>query len=459
MAQLDDRISSALQHCSRNGTHTAATLSMAPLATKRGQSHCGATACLFEDTNQLLVMKQYLGPNLMHGGLMQTKYRVLDREACILKALQPFAWAPRLLCIGRDYILMTRQGRPFCAEELPKDYRTQVHSIVTDMQSVGIRQNDMVKEGLSDLVKMNGTVSLVDFTWATANGSLAIKCTFQGTHLSAPDSRPRSEWLDIGLANKDENVHSLGRCRPKDKPQMMDARLSTSRLGTSHMSTRRLGTPHTGIPRPSTSPLKTSSRGFASTNQASETSGQRGGLRMHNLSSLTQESAPAHLKTWGELIKSKRDDVDCTSFPASARPWCRQLQASHFGCRAKLLDTWRAPRAAATTPYMFEKVYVVHYTKRPWRKLRMLDRLQGVGINTSDAAGVVSFVDAFDRETISTSILHCFNCAAVIDRQSGLPKPPGDKQTTGQCSAHIKHFVARLDMIRLLYEPYLSPVP
>ena len=207
--------------------------------------------------------------------------------------------------------------------------------------------------------------------------------------------------------------------------------------------------------------LKTSSRGFASTNQTSETSGQQGGLRKHNLSSLTQESAdaPAHLKTWGELITSERDDVDCTSFPASARPWCRQLQASHFGCRAKLLDTWHAPRAAATTPYMFEKVYVVHYTKRPWRKLRMLDRLQGVGINTSDAAGVVSFVDAFDRETISTSILHCFNCAAVIDRQSGLPKPPGDKQTTGQCSAHIKHFVARLDMIRLLYEPYLSPVP
>ena len=104
--------------------------------------------------------------------------------------------------------------------------------------------------------------------------------------------------------------------------------------------------------------------------------------------------------------------ADCQHYAGRAQTLCNELASNAcFGCRAQHLDSWKQPKASATTSFMFEKVYVIHYTKRGWRRKRSLERLTGIGLDTSEAAGIVSFVDVFDKEQVPGRLEPPMRCA------------------------------------------------
>ena len=131
------------------------------------------------------------------------QHALRERETCVLQALQQFSWAPRWFCTGTDYVLSSYSGRAACREHAPHDYIAQIGSILSDLHSVGVRHNDLYKQGRTDLVvdERTGRMSLTDYGWASINGSLGMTCaTHDGRLLVATQSRPRSSELDEGLA-------------------------------------------------------------------------------------------------------------------------------------------------------------------------------------------------------------------------------------------------------------------
>ena len=53
--------------------------------------------------------------------------QLLSREVCVLQLLQRFAWAPRLLCVGSDFMLTTYIGQPACASQMDADLTQQLN--------------------------------------------------------------------------------------------------------------------------------------------------------------------------------------------------------------------------------------------------------------------------------------------------------------------------------------------
>merc|ERR1712216_517718 len=78
-----------------------------------------------------------------------SQYDPVAREACILQRLQVFSWTPRLLCAGRDFILMTHVGTNACRDEFLSNasYVKQLDKIFRDLRTVGIKHNDLQKKG------------------------------------------------------------------------------------------------------------------------------------------------------------------------------------------------------------------------------------------------------------------------------------------------------------------------
>ena len=62
-------------------------------------------------------------------------------------------------------------------------------------------------------------------------------------------------------------------------------------------------------------------------------------------------------------------------------------------CLFRILNRWRTPPAAVPSGYFFEKVYVIHYTPRTWRRPRMMARIAAIGVPTAPSKGVLNFVD------------------------------------------------------------------
>ena len=118
-----------------------------------------------------------------------------------------------ILCVGLDYFVTEYVGDTMkSCEHYPKDYTQQLDRIVTDMQSVGIRHNDMLKQqkfGSSDIViSKNRTVYLTDFGWGTVDGSLATSCRIDGRLFEARNFRPRNPIIVAGFGNIDERQHT-----------------------------------------------------------------------------------------------------------------------------------------------------------------------------------------------------------------------------------------------------------
>lgn len=102
-------------------------------------------------------------------------------------------------------------------------------------------------------------------------------------------------------------------------------------------------------------------------------------------------------------------------------------------CALEVLSRWASPRATATTPFLFEKVYSIHYTPRFWRHQRGIERLKSIGVPVDVDSSVATMVDGLDRKHVSEADLACIKCSTT---------------RWGACSAQFKHASARLDMLR-----------
>lgn len=142
---------------------------------------------------------------------------MLSRELCVLQRLSKFAWAPKIVCAKMEYMITTDVGVSRCDDELPADYDQQMASIVNDMTSVGVRQNDMVKYDSSagrgivanDVVlDERGRVSLTDFGWGTVDGQLELECNINGVVFRSPAIRRiHNAMLRAGFRNRNETTH------------------------------------------------------------------------------------------------------------------------------------------------------------------------------------------------------------------------------------------------------------
>ena len=206
---------------------------------------CG-TSVVYADANRSLVLKHYM---------LFTEHTPRERETCILQALQQFAWAPRWLCTGTDYMLSSFGGRPACRERIPSDYRAQVGTILAEMHSVGVRHNDLHKDKATDFMvdaPTTGRVALADFGWATINGTLAAQChAHDGRLLVAKPSRPRSPELSRGAGRPETpDAVTLPRCRG-----MYDAHREAPSSGFIHPYTSLAGCRRrTSLPKASSPP-------------------------------------------------------------------------------------------------------------------------------------------------------------------------------------------------------------
>ena len=166
-----------------------------------------STSDVYFDATRTLVLKKYRH-HLVH--------TPRERETCVLQKLQQFPWAPRLFCTGTDYILTSYSGQPACQERLPQDYMTQMATILSDIQSVGVRHNDLHKGYETDFLmdERTGRLSLVDYGWASLNGSLAMNCTAHGGRVvSAKGTRPHNPIINLGFKQPETPLSvSMPRC-------------------------------------------------------------------------------------------------------------------------------------------------------------------------------------------------------------------------------------------------------
>ena len=78
-----------------------------------------------------------------------------QREACFLDRLQGTAWAPQLLCHSAIGVVYEAVGEPVSPHNLPRDWRAQTATMLTDLHARGIRHNDIWRPGR---LNMNGLV-------------------------------------------------------------------------------------------------------------------------------------------------------------------------------------------------------------------------------------------------------------------------------------------------------------
>jgi len=111
---------------------------------------------------------------------------LIEREVCVLKRLQEFPWCPRLIGWSNDTMELSLVGVPVTKRNLPEDYSAQFRQILDDMESVGVKHNDIIfpctveRHHVKNEVLVNdGRLSLVDFSWATIDGGIPCNVTSQ----------------------------------------------------------------------------------------------------------------------------------------------------------------------------------------------------------------------------------------------------------------------------------------
>ena len=105
-------------------------------------------------------------------------WQPVRREACLLEKLHRFRWAPELLCFNGDTLVMQHVGKRVSRATLPADYKHQVRTMLEDMQSLGIRHNDIASPYRVDLmVNTGGEMSLVDFGFASVGTDFSANCS------------------------------------------------------------------------------------------------------------------------------------------------------------------------------------------------------------------------------------------------------------------------------------------
>ena len=144
------------------------------------------------------------------------RYTLLARELCVLQKLAAFDWSQKVICANPRYMITTDVGTTRCEDELPPDYDQQIAVIVADMQSVGVRQNDMIKGGRNTdvVVNVHGRVSLTDFGWGTIDQRLGMACNISGHQFQSSGTHPPNvQALQHGFHNSNETRHTRIRCQ------------------------------------------------------------------------------------------------------------------------------------------------------------------------------------------------------------------------------------------------------
>ena len=124
-------------------------------------------------------------------------------------------------------------------------------------------------------------------------------------------------------------------------------------------------------------------------------------------------------------------------------------------CHFAAFSRWSSARPRVPSGFAaFEKVYVIHYSPRAWRRERMLERLRDAGVPVDADAGVVSFVDAFDAPSFTEAELQCLRQSARLAPHAKYwgkmqPAPPHSPQIA---SVDTKNYAALLDMLRHGFE-------
>jgi len=102
-------------------------------------------------------------------------FNLIKREKCVLDRLAKFKWAPDVISTTDNSITMTYVGEKVNKENIPLDYADQMNQILTDMESMGVKHNDILYPCSAksyhkhEVMVFNGRLSLVDFGTATIN--------------------------------------------------------------------------------------------------------------------------------------------------------------------------------------------------------------------------------------------------------------------------------------------------
>jgi len=140
------------------------------------------------------------------------KYQPLERELCVLGLLQRFHWVPRIISHTSSTIVMSYVGQPLTKETIPLNWKKQLKQILADMRSVGVRHNGIVRtDGILEIMEKDGTLYLVDFGWATVNGSLSCAPGIPDEHPSFMknfDDRKVFQFIQLKLFNFTKYLNS-----------------------------------------------------------------------------------------------------------------------------------------------------------------------------------------------------------------------------------------------------------
>ena len=84
-------------------------------------------------------------------------YKPSSSTLTLTLTLQDTGWAPQLLCHGKGVeghseggVVFEAVGKPVSPHNLPRDWRAQTATILTDLHSRGIRHNDIWRPGRLD---------------------------------------------------------------------------------------------------------------------------------------------------------------------------------------------------------------------------------------------------------------------------------------------------------------------
>ena len=201
----------------RCSSRAAGMVGQAQLQLELVQSHVRkcAPSVVYVNRKTPVVLEQYI---LQGQGGRWSSLTPLAREACVLRALRRFVWAPRLLCVGEDFILTTFVGRRACLEHAPADHKSQIAAILNDLSAAGVRHNDLHKVNDTDfVVGSDGRMSLLDYGWAALDGSLAMICEACGRALVANGKRPSNPEISRGFREPETvDAIALPRCSPEE---------------------------------------------------------------------------------------------------------------------------------------------------------------------------------------------------------------------------------------------------
>jgi len=152
------------------------------------------------------------------GAFSQHAFNLVGREVCVLKQLQQFSWCPRYLGNTSDTITMSFVGEKLTTQNAPADSVVQFKKILDDMASVGVHHNDIMNPCEASrqtkhevMVSEGGSLSLVDFGWATIGGAMPCnafgenKLEFPPRWTPCPDNKTLALMENIVRASK--HVH------------------------------------------------------------------------------------------------------------------------------------------------------------------------------------------------------------------------------------------------------------